>query len=154
MRVTRTSALVIAGLMVASTPDRADPVALDLQHRHPSGLVPDFTGIETTATEVRLDLGLVNGSPSVAILHPSDTASDVTIGNAVLYLVPVQDNATMTVEPHSTAKGRLVFFGLLPNEAGPLHVVLNERGSSSATTPTPLIELDIPAEIVAASRQG
>ncbi|WGF90781.1 hypothetical protein [Marinivivus vitaminiproducens] len=38
MRVTRPSDLVIAGLMAASVSGRADPVPLDLQHRHPAGL--------------------------------------------------------------------------------------------------------------------
>ncbi|WGF91011.1 hypothetical protein [Marinivivus vitaminiproducens] len=42
MRVVRTSVLVLAGLMVASASGRADPVPIDLQHRHPSGLVLDI----------------------------------------------------------------------------------------------------------------
>lgn len=133
---------------------RAAPVPVDIQERHANGASVQITSIDVTDTEVRPGVRIVNAHTRLIDLNAGINSRKTFVEagpEARLLLVAPNTNPQLNVPPQSTMEGTLVFMGALSPDA-PLAVIFNASGSEGATTGTPLIRIDLPADAVAASR--
>ena len=136
--------MAVLGALHLSGTALAEAVEIDVEERHPNGAHLRITSIERTDTEVLLGVRIVNGHSGNISLNSGPRRSYVLAGDSVkIMLVPPEDNQQVSIPARSTVEGSLTFMGAVP-EGERLTLVLNESGSSTASTPSPKFVVELP----------
>lgn len=132
-----------------SAPVFAEPIAVDIEQKHPNGGSILLHSVELTDTEVRLDLRIINGLGNEITLRNGERTTYVVTGDGTrLSLVPPESNEHLNIPAFSKVEGHLVFMGAVPS-SGVMTVVFNESGSADGESAVaPRFEFTLPPELV------
>lgn len=117
--------------------------ALDLQARHPNGLVVQVKGVSLNNDTVAIAMSAVNGFDNTVRLNQADMVLRDNLGNKY-NLSPPPQNPDVEVASGSKLEGQFIFLGRVAPSATSLSLFINDRFGSTNNqySPTPQLRID------------